>query len=174
MPRTFIEFDDDHFTAVDTLLANAFLPDGLDQAELRRGPSFGTWALRDQWDGVMPENVRMFDQRNRRAPFYFTQKHLHLAVVGKNAVAITTTRAGRPIYANIISSHTALADFLKEINSRFNDDFLARWVPAARARDALAMSVGPKNIFVPVAQGLSGEIVQLELNAYLDFSGLTP
>lgn len=174
MPRTLIEFDDEHFTAVDALLANAFLPEGAEEAQLMRGPSFGTWALRDTWDGIVPDGVRMFDQRNRHSPFYFTQKHLHLVAVDENAVAITTSCAGRPIYASMIGSRAALAGFLQEISQRFNDDFLVRWVPAVRAKDALVMSFGPKNVFVPVAQGLSGEIVELELNAYLEFSGLTP
>lgn len=172
MPKTLPTFESGYFSAVDRLLAVAFVAEDAMSAELRRGPSLNTWALREKWNGELPNDVRIFNQRDVQSPFYFTQKRIHLLSIGTDAVAVTTTCAGRPIHAGVIGSSNEMSVFFGKVNQLFDDSYLARWVPAPRARDALVVSLEKKVVFLPVASSLGDDLVQMDMNEYVQFAEL--
>jgi hypothetical protein len=164
-----------YFEAVDEMLSAAFFPpDGVDSAELYRGPSFGVWALRNQEDRNNIRRDIVFDNRNRNSLFFFAQKHAHLQAVDKFAIVITTTCRGRPIYANQIGAREALFRFIAEVDSRFDDSYWVRYIQAPRGRDAIAISRGVDNIFVPIIAGLQDQWMSMDVDEYIQYSGLTP
>lgn len=172
MPKTLPNFEDEYFSAVDQLIGVAFIEGNAVSAELRRGPSFNTWALREDWQGELADGISIFSQRNVQSPFYFTQKRLHLLAIGGDAIAVTTTCAGRPIQAGVLSSYEELSIFFDSVNQIFDDSYTARWIPAVRGRDALAVSFEKKSVFLPVSLSLSGDVVQMDMKEYIRFAEL--
>lgn len=181
MPNVHREFSDEHFVLVDELLSVAFFPDvavdgtageGRGVAELIRGPSFGVWTFRDGWQRDAPDDISMFNQKNVKSPFYFSQKHLHLMTLDSDAIAVMTTCAGRPLYAKVMGSREDLLVFFKQINQRFDDSYAARWIPAPRGQDALVVSHDEKSVFIPVVAGLGGELLEMNLDEYIQFARL--
>jgi hypothetical protein len=167
------KMEDDYFTAVDDLLAVSFIRGDVDDVQLYRGPSFGVWALRDQWDGVISPQSAVFINTDGKSLFYFAQKKVHMLALDDVAIAVTTTCQGRPIYANEIGKRDALTKLLEAIDIRFNDEYTTRFVPASRGRDALAVSGNEEHHFILLSQNLRGSMETLTLEAFISFAELS-
>lgn len=167
-----MELDGYNFEPLDHLLSIAFIHENENEADLFRGPTFGVWGLRNEWESSLNDESSYFNNYRKSSVFCFKNKHLHFAGINTKAIACMTACNGIPISATEVGSIDSFNTFLNEIDQGFDDSYFVRYIPAPRARDALALSSNERSIFIPIMSGVAGDLQQLSLQDYLTYSGL--
>lgn len=155
---------------LESTISIAFAEDDDVEYDIFHGPIFSVWGIRDDWDKNTQQSL--FSSRNRSSIFCFKFKHMHIVGLGNKAFKALTLSSGRPLSITEIGTIADINELIQRIDEKFDDNYFVRYIPAPRGRDALALTYGENNYFIPIKQWKETIERPMQLTEYIDYAEL--